>query len=469
MTHPSLSLQLGQHLQLTPKLQLAIRLLLLSSQELNQELQCMLESNIMLDSDESLCDLDSTFSDLNDGVSTADTSMEYEASHPETDTGWQNTPQQNNLGLQDYLLWQLKASLLSTEEYCIGEAVIRAIDQHGFLQESLLEIQEDLISLDHHYSLDQIEYVLRKIQGFEPIGVAAKDVQECLSLQLESKAPSPCLNLAKHIVHQHLALLANHHYPKLKQLCKVRDPLLQQAIHLIQSLHPRPGNALLNHEDCVYVSPDLITYKKNHAWLAKLNPLLLPKLRLNPNYLPWLEKTHFHQESLFLRQHWREAKWLIQCVQQRNDTLSRVANCILRHQQAFMDHGPAAMKALLLKDVAHELHLHESTISRISTQKYLQTPQGTFELKHFFGSHINTSYGQRCPASAIQAFLKEMIQHEDPLHPLSDQHLTEQFIAKGLSVARRTVTKYREHLHIPAAAKRKSMSKGWPSTELPPA
>lgn len=460
MSHASLHLHLGQHLQLTPKLQLAIRLLLLSSQELNQELQTMLDSNIMLDSDESLCDVDMTFSDLNDDTPTTDSAMEYEASSSEADVEWQNPAYQSNTSLQDYLLWQLKASLLSKEDYLIGEAIIRAIDSNGFLQESLLEIQEDLISLDQHYSLDQIQRVLKIIQGFEPVGVAAKDVRECLSLQLDAtEAPSHCLALAKYIVKQHLSLLANHHYPKLKQACKAHDQTLQQAIHLIQSLHPRPGNVLLNKDDSAYVSPDLIVYKKNHCWLAKLNPLLLPKLRLNPHYLPWLDKAHFNHDHPFLRQHWREAKWLIQCVQQRNETLSRVANCILRHQQAFMDHGPAAMKALLLKDVAHELHLHESTISRISTQKYLQTPQGTFELKHFFGSHINTAYGQRCPSSAIQAFLKEMIQHEDPLHPLSDQHLTDQFIAKGLSVARRTVTKYRECLHIPAAAKRKRIGR----------
>lgn len=455
MTHTSLSLHLSQHLQLTPKLQLAIRLLLLSSQELNQELQQMLESNVMLDSEESLCEVDTTFSDLNDTMT--DHPSDYDTINYEANGHY--PPDQGNRSLQDYLLWQLKASLLSAPDYVIGEAIIRAIDQHGFLQESLVEIQEDLASLDHHYSLEHIDRVLQVIQGFEPTGVAAKDVQQCLSLQLEAKTPSPCVNLAKCIVTQHLSLLANHHYPKLKQLCKVHDHLLQQAIYLIQSLHPRPGNILLNKEDSSYVSPDLITYKNDQGWLARLNPLLLPKLRLNPHYLPWLEKKQFHPEKHFLRQHWHEAKWLIQCVHQRNETLSRVANCILRHQQAFMDHGPAAMKALLLKDIAQELHLHESTISRISTHKYLQTPQGTFELKYFFGSHINTAYGQRCPASAIQAFLKEMIQHEDPLHPLSDQHLTEQFIAKGLSVARRTVTKYRECLHIPAAAKRKRISR----------
>lgn len=462
MTQPALHLSLNQQLQITPKLQQAIRMLQLSTQELTQELHQLLQSNVMLELDSQATDIAIPTSTLSDDDNPEEFGWDpVDAPQPATavtDLPWQDKQHQSDYNLHEYLLWQLRSSPLSAMDYTIGESIIYAIDDQGLLQESLHEIQEDLTATGHCCHLTQIESVLKKIQGFDPLGVGAKDVQECLLLQLAAlPANQPGADLAKTLIQHHMAAVAAHNYTKLQRLYQIKKNELHQALELIHHLNPRPGNAPLLKGDSAYISPDLLAVKKHQRWQAKLNPILLPKLRLNEAYLGYLDKNPPAQESHFIHHHLREAKWLMQCVQQRNDTLLKVANCILKHQQGFMEHGPGAMQSLILKDIADELHLHQSTISRVSSKKYIQTPRGTFELKYFFGSHIDSEYGQPCSALAIKTFLKEMIQQENPLYPLSDHHLAKQFAKKGLQVARRTISKYRELLHIPAAAKRKRL------------
>lgn len=478
MVYQSLHHTFGQHLQLTPKLQQAIRMLQLSTHELTQELRQALEANVMLELEDSLNDIDTPVSQLSDdelgqapeGFDQDTHNIEvtpYEASlesastsssdiDPNHYTDWQ---QQNQEDLHTHLLWQLRASQFSDQEYPIGEAIIDAINNDGLLTESLQEIQTHLHQQGQVVSYQQIAHVLEKIQGFDPTGVGACNLQQTLLLQLNTyPAQTPYLEVAKQIITDHLTLLADHHYDQLAKIYKLKNHELHHAISLIQSLNPRPANAYLWKEAPNYIIPDIVVVKKDHTWLVKLNPLLLPKLRLSPSYLGLLDQYPRGVNSHFIHTHLREAKWLMQCVKQRNETLLRVAACIIKHQQAFMTHGTGAMKALILKDIANELQLHQSTISRVSTKKYLQTPQGTFELKYFFSSHINTTYGRQCSALAIQTFLKDMIRHEDGDHPFSDDKLAQLLIDKGLKVARRTISKYRELLRIPAAAKRKRLN-----------
>ena len=471
MIQQTLNLITNQQLQLTPKLQQAIRMLQLSSQELSQELIKALETNVMLELDGQLDDIITPLSQLtetefnhsfensdNSKTELSETIFESSAQFNENSSSnpqhWRHQPD----SLQDYLLWQLRASQFSMAEYPIGEMIISAINEEGFLTESLTEIQKSLLRHHKPVSRAQIQQVLTKIQRFDPPGVGAKDLAQALLLQLATYPKhTPYLDIAKHIIREHLPLLAEHHYVQLARSCKIKSAELNQAILLIQGLNPRPGNAFLLKDSSDYIIPDIIVIKKGTTWQVKLNALLLPKLRLNQPYLSLLAECPRGANSQFIQTHLREAKWLIQCVRQRNETLLNVAACIIKHQQAFMTHGPGAIKALILKDIATELNLHQSTVSRVSTKKYIQTPQGTFELKYFFSSHVNTTYGQQCSALAIQSFIKEMISQEDRSHPLSDHKLADQLALKGLTVARRTIHKYRELLHIPMAAKRKRM------------
>ncbi len=461
---------LTQQLQLTPKLQQAIRMLQLSTQELSQELTQALESNVMLELDPPLDTLSTPLSQLSSTDLHHDSAVDHDSAelaydafcdYPEKSRSEENSagqlwPQVERETLQTHLLWQLRASQLTETNYNIGKIIIGLINDDGYLTENLKDIQSLLKTQGIVVSMKQISNVLSTIHGFEPLGVGAIDLQQTLLLQLNDYPTQTAdVELAKHCIQHHLTLLATHQYRKLAQLCKIQSQVLDRALTLIQSLNPRPGNRYSNTSAANYISPDILVIKKGSAWHVKLNPLLLPKLRLNGCYLSLLDTQASNGTHHFIHTQLREARWLIQCLKQRNETLLKVAKAIIQHQQAFMTHGPGAMNALILKDIATELNLHQSTISRVSTKKYIQTPQGTFELKHFFNSHINTTYGEPCSAIAIQCFIKTLIANENPRKPFSDHKLTQHLALKGLTVARRTVSKYRESLRIPKATLRK--------------
>ncbi|MCD6047239.1 MAG: polymerase, sigma 54 subunit, RpoN [Gammaproteobacteria bacterium] len=479
MISQSLNIGTTQQLQLTPRLQKAIHMLQLSSQELTQEIQNILESNILLEPadtceatdvpDAYLTKVDPEESILENGYGSDDdvsvdwSSAETNYSKANNDldqTGlMQNRAVQLGSGLQSYLLSQLQLSSLPEEDSEICEMIIDSINDNGFLETSLEELQQVLQGMDRDVTLNKIEMLLSYVQALGPVGVGARDLKESLLLQLNAlPATTPELSLAQALIKTHLSLLAEHNYQKLARIYKVEIDELKTAIMLIQSLTPRPGRAIAT-SDLEQIVPDVIVRRKNDSWEVALNKRTLPKLQLNHHYIAILDQSSDASESQFINHHLQEARWLIKCLQNRNETLLKVASCIVRHQQAFFKHGPGAMKPLVLKDVAEDIGMHPSTISRITTRKYMQTPQGTFELKYFFTSQLNTSYGQQCSARAIQTYIKDMIRQEDSTKPLSDEAIAKKLLDQGIQVARRTVAKYRELLGIEPASRRKKLLK----------
>lgn len=471
----SLQLRLGQQLTMTPQLQQAIRLLQLSSVELKQEIQKVLESNIMLE----LADEGRSVPAAEPSLSEEDQMAPNSEVIPEElslDVGWEDvydnvytTLGQDEAdsdflvskglpeGLHEYLKWQLELSRLSERDKIIGAAIIDAVNTSGYLEVSVEELYQDLAQQLTDLELEEVRAVLHQVQNFDPPGVAAANLGECLAIQLRQlPETTPWREEALRIITEHLEDLSKQNVAALKSALGLDDEKLEQVMDLIRSLNPRPGRDF-DHEEPPYVIPDVFVTKKNGRFEVSINPELAPKLRINPFYSSLVKRADKNQDNLSMKAHLQEARWFLRSLQSRSETLLKVAQCIVQKQQAFFEHGEIAMKPMVLKDVAEELGMHESTVSRVTTNKYMHTPSGIYEFKYFFSSHVSTQTGGCCSATAIKAFIKELIAHENPAKPLSDLKIAQLIQAKGINVARRTVAKYREAMHIPPSSERKRL------------
>ncbi len=494
----SLQLKIGQSLTMTPQLQQAIRLLQLSTLDLAQEIQQTIESNPMLDyapeeesNGESAKENSSESNPetaANGEEQTAqrdDSELQMEKSELpddlDIDSGWEDvyeTPQVPSLSnnsqssfegkelefqnsaeetLQEHLFWQLEMTPLAGSDHAIATAIIDAIDPHGYLTSTLEDLHSGLITEFAELELDEIEAVLKRVHQFDPIGCGSRNLQECLSLQLSQfAADTPWLNEAKLLVSHYLEILGAKDYNQLMRKMKLKQPELREVVTLVQSLNPRPGS-LIAPEKPQYIIPDVFVRKRKNKWMVELNPECSPKLQIHSQYASLIRRSDNSSENLFLRNNLQEAKWFIKSLQSRNETLLKVASQIVAHQQEFFEHGEEYMKPLVLHDIAERVEMHESTISRVTTQKYMHTPRGIFELKYFFSSHVSTDSGGECSATAIRALIKKLIAEENQSKPLSDSKIANILADKGINVARRTIAKYREAMSIPPSNARKSL------------
>ncbi|WP_374440052.1 RNA polymerase factor sigma-54 [Pseudomonas panipatensis] len=495
---PSLVLKMGQQLTMTPQLQQAIRLLQLSTLDLQQEIQEALESNPMLERQEDGDDFDNSdpLADGDDTPTSANTQSDtyQESTTPSADsldedqwadripnelpvdTAWEDIYQTSasslpsndddewdftartsaGESLQSHLLWQLNLAPMSDTDRLIALSIIDGINDDGYLEESLDDI---LSSLDPELDveMDEIEVVLRRIQQMEPAGVGARNLRECLLLQLRQMPEDTyLLSEAQRLVSDHLDLLGSRDYAQLMRRMKLKEDELRETIELIQSLHPRPGSQIESGE-AEYVVPDVIVRKHNERWLVELNQEAVPRLRVNSQYAGLVRRADSSADNTFMRNQLQEARWFIKSLQSRNETLMKVATQIVEHQRGFLEYGEEAMKPLVLHDIAEAVGMHESTISRVTTQKFMHTPRGIFELKYFFSSHVSTSEGGECSSTAIRAIIKKLVAAESPKKPLSDSKIAGLLEAQGIQVARRTVAKYRESLGIAPSSERKRL------------
>ena len=500
----SLQLKLGQQLTMTPQLQQAIRLLQLSSLELQQEIQQALDANPLLEVAEDGDVIDDSSNEQRDDTSEssaehnsdsmgddshADDIIDSDNSAVETgealssqelpeelpmDTTWDEVftaaptsgsgvmrdddmPFQGETseGLHEHLEWQKNLTPFSETDEAIATAIIEAIDERGYLTQSTEEIIEALGIED--LEADEVEAVLKRVQHFDPIGVAARDLRECLLIQLaQFSDDTEHLANAKMLLSNYLDLIAAKDYRTLMRKTRLKEEELRDAIILIQTLNPRPG-LLIQEADEEYVIPDVSVWKKNGRWVVELNPDCMPKLSINQQYASMVRSMRSQSDSQFIRGHLQEAKWFIKSLESRNDTLLKVANCIVQFQQGFFEYGEEAMKPMVLNDIAEAVEMHESTISRVTTQKYMHTPRGIFELKYFFSSHVGTDDGGECSSTAIRAFIKKLVAAENPKKPLSDSKMAQLLAEQGINVARRTIAKYREAMMIPPSNQRKSL------------
>lgn len=498
----SLQLKLGQQLTMTPQLQQAIRLLQLSTLDLQQEIQQALESNPLLElsegesPEESLDGFDDfhsgdalppkdadtrTLDDHNEsGVDWAAQDAEGAAILPDelpVDVQWDDllpsssapAPQDDdhldtdigarsavNQSLREQLLWQLSLTRLSDTDRLIALAIIDATDANGRLLLSLEEIHESLAS-DLQIDLDEVVAVLHRLQQFEPSGVCARDLQECLQIQLDQLPPAtPWLEQAKLVVSRHINQLASSDYGQILRRMRLQEDELKEVMDLIQALDPNPGLSAAP-EEVEYIVPDVFVSKKNGTWLVELNPDIAPKLRINSNYASLIRRADNSADNTYLRDNLQEARWFLKSLHSRNETLMKVASRIVEHQRNFLEYGPEAMKPLVLHEIAAAVDMHESTISRATTNKYMHTPRGIFELKYFFSSHVATTAGGECSSTAIRALIKKLVAAENPRRPLSDNKIAQLLKEQGIEVARRTIAKYRDTLFIPPSNERKRL------------
>ena len=499
---PTIQLRLGQHLTMTPQLQQAIKLLQLSTLDLKQEIQDALDSNLMLETDED--------GDRDDGSAAADSAGEADGANgtkaadadPErandpnneseikietesmpddlpVDTVWDDlydsmpsttsasstasddnqdflNQQSSGESLHDYLVWQLQLTPFNPVDRAIAEAIIDGIDDDGYLKTPL----EDIIaSVDHpDVELDEVEAVLHRIQAFDPPGIAARDLRESLLLQLRQLPEDTAWRReALLLVGEHFNLLAQQDEVQMKRRLKLESDEVLAVVRLIRTLNPRPGTSVAQ-EAPAYIEPDVFVYRHNNQWRVELNPDAAPRLRVNSHYASMIRRADNSADNVTMKNHLQEARWFIKSLQSRNDTLLRVASRIVEFQRGFFDHGEEAMKPLVLRDIAEALEMHESTISRVTTQKYMHTPRGTFEFKYFFSSHVSTASGGEASATAIRALIRKLIGAEKPNKPLSDNKIAAILADQGINVARRTVAKYRESMAIPPSNERKRLA-----------
>ncbi|HFP4598748.1 TPA: RNA polymerase factor sigma-54 [Escherichia coli] len=472
-----LQLRLSQQLAMTPQLQQAIRLLQLSTLELQQELQQALESNPLLEQIDTHEEIDTRETQDSETLDTADALEQKEM--PEElplDASWDTiytagTPSgtsgdyiddelpvyqgETTQTLQDYLMWQVELTPFSDTDRAIATSIVDAVDDTGYLTVPLEDILESMG--DEEIDIDEVEAVLKRIQRFDPVGVAAKDLRDCLLIQLSQfDKTTPWLEEARLIISDHLDLLANHDFRTLMRVTRLKEDVLKEAVNLIQSFDPRPGQSIQTGEP-EYVIPDVLVRKHNGHWTVELNSDSIPRLQINQHYASMCNNARNDGDSQFIRSNLQDAKWLIKSLESRNDTLLRVSRCIVEQQQAFFEQGEEYMKPMVLADIAQAVEMHESTISRVTTQKYLHSPRGIFELKYFFSSHVNTEGGGEASSTAIRALVKKLIAAENPAKPLSDSKLTSLLSEQGIMVARRTVAKYRESLSIPPSNQRKQL------------
>jgi RNA polymerase sigma-54 factor len=545
----SLQLKLGQQLTMTPQLQQAIRLLQLSTLDLQQEIQEALDSNPMLELEDNFdspsqtsdyegseqdkidydrqqeiaaesgtdngtdfsasdnystttdnysdnFNSDSSFNegdnfretepigdtdiygegesfsadsgDWSDSIPTdlpVDTSWDdvYQASSSSSSSNYDN--EDNDFesrraatdSLYDHLMWQLNLTPMSDRDRVVAMTIIDAVEPSGMLSVSIDEIFEGLSGDLEDLELDEVVAVQKLLQQFDPCGVCSQNLSECLLVQLlQFDSKTPFLEAAKLIVKQYLPVLGSRDYRQLMRRTKLKEAELSQAVALIQSLNPRPGDIIAN-GDTEYVVPDVFVEKRDGRWMVELNPDIAPRLRINADYASMVKRADSSSDNTFLKDNLQEARWFLKSLQSRNETLLKVASCIVEKQRGFLEYGPEAMKPLVLHDIAEIVEMHESTISRVTTQKYMHTPQGIFELKYFFSSHVSTDSGGECSSTAIRAIIKKLVNAENPKKPLSDSKITDLLAEQGIQVARRTIAKYRESLNIPPSNERKTI------------
>lgn len=455
-------------------------MLQMSTLDLQQEIQQALESNMMLEVDEE----DSSFQAIeavtekkteNADTQTSEGSQTDMPDELPIDSSWDDVYQEdfeagssaNNEAIEfetqrgnvstllDHLLWQLELTPLSERDYDIAQAIIDSINDEGYLISSLEEIFQGLQGQIDDLDYDEVQAVLHRVQNFDPSGVAALDLQDCLRIQLmQLPEQTPYRKEALTIVTNYLELLANHGRATLMKELSTTSEQLDKIVALIRTLDPKPGLQIQQSES-EYVIPDVYVSKRNNTWQVSLNPEVSPKLRINAEYSALIKKADDSKANQCMKEHHQEAKWFIKSLQGRNDTILRVARAIVARQTEFLEHGSIAMKPMVLRAIAEELELHESTISRVTTQKYMHTPNGIVEFKYFFSSHVSTEEGGECSSTAIRAFIKELVGNENPAKPLSDSKIADLLNEKGINVARRTIAKYREAMFITSSSERK--------------
>lgn len=555
---PTLQLKIGQHLTMTPQLQQAIRLLQLSSLDLQSEVQEALESNPMLEVDDNpdtetnnteqeksetsqedsrkedynreeavdftQSNSDNSGSDLN-STSNEDASVDLSSKQdlPEdlpVDSNWDDLYQETNYTpaakggedddydlegrnseqetLYDQLIWQLNLTPMSAMDNAIAIAIIESIDERGYLTASVEEIRESLLAQSeivtdlfrdqdeelqklgidpksvlaaehddttdidpnadwHDITPEEVTAVLHRIQQFDPPGIAARDLKECLLIQLQ-QLPNDTLyrDEAIKVVGQFIEQLGARDFSTIMRKGKLSESQLKEAIKLVQTLNPYPGS----HVDSgrtEYVVPDVIVTKDKGRWKVELNPEATPRLKVNNGYASLIQRADSSSDNTFLKNNLQEARWFIKSLLSRNETLLKVATRIVEYQIDFFEQGEEAMKPLVLHDIAEAVEMHESTISRVTTQKYMHTPRGIFELKYFFSSHVSTGSGGECSSTAIRAMIKKLIAAEEPKKPLSDSKIAKLLEEQDIKVARRTIAKYREAMNIPPSNERKRL------------
>ena len=508
----NLQLKISQNLALTPQLQQSIRLLQLSSLELNQELELILQENPLLelvegddtdipeveaqpatdesnennsedfdgDEDIGLSPLDYQEASVSTSTQEETPTSAEEYSDNDLDEGfdefgsasnWDEGGKQNDSddddgdftrqeivgeSLREHLLNQIKLMPLSERDQKLMLLLIDSINEDGYLEESLEDIVESL-PLELEVDLLELQTALKHIQNLDPPGIGATNLQECIMLQLNNLPDDmPDLEIAKAIVKDYLHVLANKDFNKLRKLLNCSEESLKSAQALIKLQNPRPGASFAQFSSDHFIQHEVIVKKVKGIWVATLNDGVMPKLRINQMYADILKRNR-ENSSQYLQSQMQEARWMIKNIQQRFSTILRVSQAIVDRQRNFFEHGEIAMRPLVLREIADELELHESTISRVTTHKYMLTPRGVFELKYFFGSHVSTDAGGACSATAIRAVIKQLVAEENVKKPLSDNHISDLLAKQGIVVARRTIAKYRESLNIPPANLRKSL------------
>ena len=499
----SLQLKVGHQLTMTPQLQQAIRLLQLSTLDLQAEIQEALDSNPLLevsDHSDDTASADGALENTNEkplqeAKNTDDSEGLGEGEGPVADSEWSediptdlavdtswddvyqssssSTPSTNNKyegddfdfesrrttteSLNDHLLWQLNLTPMSERDMLIAQSIVDAVEPSGMLGQSIDDIAEGLSRELEDLEEDEVIAVLHRIQQFDPPGVASRDVRECLLIQLNQldcgQAEIP---KARELIQQYLEMLGARDFKTLMRKLKIKEAELQAIIRIIHSLNPRPGD-IIDSSSTEYVVPDVFVRKESNRWSVQLNPDIAPRLRINSDYASLVKRADTSADNTFIRDNLQEARWFLKSLQSRNETLLKVATCIVEKQRGFLDFGPEAMKPMVLHDVAEIVGMHESTISRVTTQKYMHTPQGIFELKYFFSSHVATDSGGECSSTAIRAIIKKLVAAENPRKPLSDSKMTSLLEEQGIKVARRTIAKYRESLGIPPSNERKQL------------
>jgi RNA polymerase sigma-54 factor len=481
----SLQLRMGQQLSMTPQLQQAIKLLQLSTLDLQQEIQQALDSNMMLEVEEeepsSLAnqELVEEKVDVSDQIKSDGSQSDIPDELP-IDTSWDDVFESVQMGtaaapaadndfpdfetqrskaesLQDHLTWQMEMQVFTDRDRVLAIAIIDAIDECGFLSMTVDELHEGMLLQLEELDLAEVYTTLHRIQQFDPSGIAAENLQDSLRIQISQlDDTTPCKAEALELVERFLDLLVAQDRAKLMKKLLVSESKLTAIISLVRSLDPRPGEAIAV-KVSEYIVPDVFVAKVGGGWRVELNPDISPRLRVNPFYSGLIKRADNSKDNTSMKEHLQEARWFIKSLHSRNDTLLRVAKSIIEKQTEFLEHGAIAMKPMVLRDIAEELELHESTISRVTTQKYMHLPNGVIEFKYFFSSHVSTAGGGECSAIAIRAFIKELVSNENPVKPLSDNKMAELLKEKGINVARRTIAKYREASSIPSSSQRKRL------------
>jgi len=482
MLKPSLQLRIGQQLTMTPQLQQAIRLLQLPSLDLQAHVRETLETNVMLEAEDELAPdgtpdtvreredvpVEEKYAEL-DGhtaasdqreepeVEIADEAWGEQTSGP-VDSTWSGDDDrsgdfsdQHGQTLQEQLIEQLELAKLSAVDLAIARVITDAITDDGYLQDDLEDIRLSLLP-EIEATREDVERVLAAVQSLEPAGVGARNLGECIALQLRQlHADTPARDIAIRVALEHLDLVAGQQLVLLRRQLRCSEGDLEMALALVRSCHPRPG-AAVNPAQAEYVIPDVFVRRTDHGWIVEINQATVPRVRVNQSYANLISRAPDHA---MLRTQLQEARWLMRSLEIRNETLIKVARCIVQRQTSFFELGEEAMEPLILKDVAEAVEMHESTISRVTTAKYMHTPRGVFEFRYFFSSHVEAADGTEMSSTAIRAKIRKLISQENPENPCSDSKLAEILSQEGIPVARRTVAKYREGMQIAPSNERK--------------